>query len=83
MPCRAPFSTKAPRISALRHRCSNCAPRIWRSGDDQSRAAVDGYGYCTDFRVERLMRDAKITQIWESSSEIHRQLIGPSFIVRE
>src|SRR5690606_3529096 len=23
-----------------------------------------GYGYCRDFRVERLMRDAKITQIW-------------------
>ncbi|KWF24852.1 acyl-CoA dehydrogenase family protein [Burkholderia pseudomultivorans] len=41
-----------------------------------------GYGYCTDFRVERLMRDAKITQIWEGTNQIHRQLIGRSFLRR-
>jgi alkylation response protein AidB-like acyl-CoA dehydrogenase len=39
-----------------------------------------GYGYCRDFRVERLMRDAKITQIWEGTNQIHRQLIGRSFL---
>ena len=39
-----------------------------------------GYGYCKDYRVERLMRDAKITQIWEGTNQIHRQLIGRSFI---
>jgi len=38
-----------------------------------------GYGYCTDYRVERLMRDAKITQIWEGTNQVHRQLIGRSF----
>jgi acyl-CoA dehydrogenase len=38
-----------------------------------------GYGYCADYRVERLMRDAKITQIWEGTNQIHRQLIGRSF----
>ena len=38
-----------------------------------------GYGYCMDYRVERLMRDAKITQIWEGTNQIHRQLIGRSF----
>ena len=32
-----------------------------------------GYGYCKDYRVERLMRDAKITQIWEGTNQIHRQ----------
>jgi len=41
-----------------------------------------GYGYCKDYRVERLMRDAKITQIWEGTNQIHRQLIGRSFIVK-
>jgi alkylation response protein AidB-like acyl-CoA dehydrogenase len=41
-----------------------------------------GYGYCADFRVERLMRDAKITQIWEGTNQIHRQLIGRSFAAR-
>jgi acyl-CoA dehydrogenase len=39
-----------------------------------------GYGYCKDLRVERLMRDAKITQIWEGTNQVHRQLIGRSFI---
>ncbi len=42
-----------------------------------------GYGYCQDFRVERLMRDAKITQIWEGTNQIHRQLIGRSFLKKE
>jgi alkylation response protein AidB-like acyl-CoA dehydrogenase len=41
-----------------------------------------GYGYCKDYRVERLMRDAKITQIWEGTNQVHRQLIGRSFRVR-
>ena len=41
-----------------------------------------GYGYCKDYRVERLMRDAKITQIWEGTNQIHRQLIGRSFMTR-
>jgi alkylation response protein AidB-like acyl-CoA dehydrogenase len=39
-----------------------------------------GYGYCKDYRVERLMRDAKITQIWEGTNQVHRQLIGRSFL---
>ena len=38
-----------------------------------------GYGYCSDFRVERLMRDAKVTQIWEGTNQVHRQLLGRSF----
>jgi len=38
-----------------------------------------GYGYCQDYRVERLMRDAKVTQIWEGTNQVHRQFIGRSF----
>jgi alkylation response protein AidB-like acyl-CoA dehydrogenase len=41
-----------------------------------------GYGYCRDYRAERLMRDAKITQIWEGTNQVHRQLIGRSFITK-
>ena len=41
-----------------------------------------GYGYIKDYRVERLLRDAKITQIWEGTNQIHRQLIGRSLIAR-
>ena len=59
-----------------------------RASDLAMRAATDavqllgGYGYCKDYRVERLMRDAKITQIWEGTNQIHRQLIGRSFLQR-
>ena len=42
-----------------------------------------GYGYCKDYRVERLMRDAKITQIWEGTNQVHRQLIGRSFVAKD
>ena len=41
-----------------------------------------GYGYLKDYRVERLMRDAKITQIWEGTNQVHRQLIGRHFRAR-
>src|SRR4029079_13727873 len=41
-----------------------------------------GYGYIKEYRVERLLRDAKITQIWEGTNQIHRQLIGRSLIAR-
>lgn len=41
---------------------------------------LGGYGYCKDYRVERLMRDAKITQIWEGTNQVHRQLVGRSFL---
>ncbi len=57
-----------------------------RASDLAMRIATDavqfhgGYGYCSDYRVERLMRDAKITQIWEGTNQVHRQLIGRSFI---
>ena len=38
-----------------------------------------GYGYIREFRVERLMRDAMLTKIWEGTNQVHRQLIGRSF----
>lgn len=57
-----------------------------RASDLAMKATTDavqflgGYGYCKDYRVERLMRDAKITQIWEGTNQVHRQLIGRSFL---
>ncbi|MFA6945454.1 MAG: acyl-CoA dehydrogenase family protein, partial [Pedobacter sp.] len=35
-----------------------------------------GYGFVKEFHVERLMRDAKITQIYEGTSEIQRIVIA-------
>jgi len=57
-----------------------------RAADVAMRIATDavqlhgGYGYIKEYRVERLMRDAKICQIWEGANQIHRQYIGRTFI---
>src|SRR3954452_8587024 len=37
---------------------------------------LGGYGYVTDYPVERMMRDAKITQIYEGTNEIQRLVIA-------
>ncbi|MFZ7123806.1 MAG: acyl-CoA dehydrogenase [Bacteroidota bacterium] len=39
-----------------------------------------GYGYVKEFHVERLMRDAKITQIYEGTSEVQRIVISREII---
>ena len=39
-----------------------------------------GYGYVKEYHVERLMRDAKITQIYEGTSEIQRIVIARSIL---
>jgi len=35
-----------------------------------------GYGYTKDYKVERLIRDAKITEIYEGTSEVQRMVIS-------
>jgi alkylation response protein AidB-like acyl-CoA dehydrogenase len=37
---------------------------------------LGGYGYVSDYPVERMMRDAKITQIYEGTNEIQRLVIA-------
>jgi acyl-CoA dehydrogenase len=64
--------------SMLKMRASDLAMRI----TTEAVQLHGGYGYCRDYRVERLMRDAKVTQIWEGTNQIHRQLIGRHFVRR-
>ncbi len=39
-----------------------------------------GYGYTKDYPVERMMRDAKITEIYEGTSEVQRMVISAAVI---
>ncbi|PIQ88411.1 MAG: acyl-CoA dehydrogenase [Candidatus Omnitrophica bacterium CG11_big_fil_rev_8_21_14_0_20_42_13] len=52
------------------------------ASDTAMRVATDavqifgGYGYMRDYPVEKFMRDAKITQIYEGTNQIQRNIIG-------
>ena len=39
-----------------------------------------GYGFVKEYHVERLMRDAKITQIYEGTSEIQKLVISRNIL---
>jgi len=71
-------------------KCDEGAPDVtyWgalcklKCGDVAMRVTTDavqllgGYGYMTEFPVERMMRDAKITQIYEGTQQIQRIVIA-------
>lgn len=42
-----------------------------------------GYGYTRDYPIERMMRDAKITEIYEGTSEVQRMVIAAALGVAE
>lgn len=61
------------RFSSLaKLRASGAAVRVTR----EAVQVFGGYGYMREYPVERLFRDAKVTEIYEGTSEIHRQIIG-------
>ncbi len=41
---------------------------------------MGGYGYIQEYEVERMMRDAKITEIYEGTSEVQRMVIAGSLL---
>ncbi|MGC8481547.1 MAG: acyl-CoA dehydrogenase family protein [Acidimicrobiales bacterium] len=43
---------------------------------------LGGYGYTKDFPLERMMRDAKITQIYEGTNQIQRMVVGRQVMSR-
>ena len=37
---------------------------------------LGGYGYTRDYPVERMMRDAKVTQIYEGTNQVQRMVMA-------
>ncbi|WP_137897209.1 acyl-CoA dehydrogenase family protein [Sphingomonas sp. 2SG] len=68
----------ATESSMIKARASDVAMKV----TDAAVQLHGGYGYCREYIVERLMRDAKINQIWEGANQVHAQLIGRSFVAR-
>ncbi len=58
--------------SMAKLRASEAAMAVTR----QAVQVFGGYGYMREYPVERLFRDAKVTEIYEGTSEIHRLIIG-------
>ncbi|NCE65073.1 acyl-CoA dehydrogenase [Pseudoflavonifractor sp. 524-17] len=55
------------------------------AASDVTRRAVQlfgGYGYTREYPVERMMRDAKITEIYEGTSEVQRMVISSNLGVK-
>jgi alkylation response protein AidB-like acyl-CoA dehydrogenase len=42
-----------------------------------------GYGYTTEYPVERMMRDAKITQLYEGTQQIQRLIVARDLLVAQ
>jgi len=65
---------------------TSCAKLI--AGDTAMRVTTDavqimgGYGYITEYPVERMMRDAKITQLYEGTQQIQRLIIARQILQR-
>ena len=41
---------------------------------------LGGYGYTRDYPLERMMRDAKITQIYEGTNQINRMVMARNLL---
>ena len=56
--------------------CSDAAMKI----TEDMVQVMGGYGYIREYPVERMFRDAKLTQIFEGSNQIQRMIIGREMI---
>jgi alkylation response protein AidB-like acyl-CoA dehydrogenase len=56
------------------------ASEIAQSVTNEAIQIHGGYGYVKEFHVERLMRDAKITQIYEGTSEVQKIVISRTIL---
>jgi alkylation response protein AidB-like acyl-CoA dehydrogenase len=52
------------------------ATEVGNVAADDAVQALGGYGYCVDFEVEKIRRDARILRIYEGTSEILQNIIG-------
>lgn len=73
---------KAKNVSKLSAMCKLLATDVAMMVTTNAVQLFGGYGYCKDYPIEKYMRDAKITQIYEGTNQIQRLVIARS-ILRE
>jgi alkylation response protein AidB-like acyl-CoA dehydrogenase len=73
---RAMQGQKADDLTYLSSACKCLASDVAMSVMTDAVQLLGGYGYVNDYPVERMMRDAKITQIYEGTNQIQRMVIA-------
>ena len=77
---RAPEGGRPP-AHASRARRPSCSPaRVARRQTGEAIQVLGGYGYTKEFPAERYYRDAKVTEIYEGTSEIQRLVIARALL---
>jgi len=73
---RAMSGETVPDLTFISSACKCLASDTAMSVTTDAVQLLGGYGYVNDFPVERMMRDAKITQIYEGTNQIQRMVMA-------
>ena len=73
---RAMAGEKVDDLTFFSSACKCLASDVAMSVTTDAVQLLGGYGYVSDFPVERMMRDAKITQIYEGTNQIQRMVMA-------
>ena len=73
---RAMHGEKVPDLTFISSACKCFASDVAMDVTTDAVQLLGGYGYVHDYPVERMMRDAKITQIYEGTNQIQRMVMA-------
>ncbi|MQY07267.1 acyl-CoA dehydrogenase family protein [Actinomadura macrotermitis] len=73
---RAFHGEKVPDLTFVSSACKALASDVAMDVTTDAVQLLGGYGYTREFPVERMMRDAKITQIYEGTNQIQRMVMA-------
>jgi alkylation response protein AidB-like acyl-CoA dehydrogenase len=80
--CARKCDENAPDVSLWAAMCKLKAGDVAMAVTTDAVQILGGYGYSTEYPVERMMRDAKITQIYEGTQQIQRLVIARALVGR-
>ena len=80
--CKKDEYTKNPKVSysVEAAQAKLCAAEVAMEVTTKAEQLHGGYGYIREYDVERMMRDAKITEIYEGTSEVQRMVISANLL---
>ena len=71
---------KGPRMTELGAMAKCFAADVAMAVTTDAVQMLGGYGYTTDFPVERMMRDAKLCQIYEGTNQVQRGVVARQYL---